>query len=69
MSRLSISSDFPGPLMCQVLHKGLQVQRSQAGSSPRAARAVPVARLTDHLAGLPLSSDQAQGFCSAGRHL
>lgn len=35
-----MSSDLLGYLMCQVLHKGLQMQRSQAGSFPVAGRLV-----------------------------
>lgn len=41
-----MSSDL-GCLMCQVLHKGLQMQRSQAGSFPMAGRLVHASRNKD----------------------
>lgn len=63
-----ISSDILGYLMCQVLHKGLQVQGSQAGSFPLAGRLVHASR-TKTLGRVvpptpnPYPRRQAQGFC------
>lgn len=59
-----VSSDILGYLLYQVLHKGLQIQRCQAGSFPVADRHVNASRNKDNGQGCILLPCSALHFRS-----